>query len=183
MQEIWKDIKNYEGFYQVSNLGRVRVLDRIVNSAIKNNPKVKRKGKILKPALKREYYQVMLMLNGQRKYVSVHRLVAQAFIPNPNNLPQVNHKDENKLNNCADNLEWCSSKYNCNYGTRNSKIYNSTSFKKVKINAFDLNNNLVQTFSSLTEASRYCGCDVSKMCKCCKSEKEYKNYIWRYAEK
>lgn len=129
-EEIWKDIEGYEGIYQVSNLGNVRVLDRIVNSAIKNNDKVKRKGQILKQYNKRGYLQVTLTVSNKRKYFNVHRLVAQAFIPNPNNLPQVNHRDENPKNNCVNNLEWCSAKYNANYGTRNSKIYNRTSFKK-----------------------------------------------------
>lgn len=130
MQEIWKDIKHYEGLYQVSNLGNVKTLDKYVNSGIKNNNKVKRKGKLLKQYNKRGYLQVTLTHNNKRKYVGVHRLVAQAFIPNPNNLPQVNHKDEDPLNNHVENLEWCTAKYNCNYGNRNSKIPNITSFKK-----------------------------------------------------
>ena len=130
MEEIWKDIPDFEGLYQVSNLGNVRVLDRYVNSAIRNNDKVKRKGKILKQYNKRGYLQVSLIKNHKRYYFSVHRLVAMAFLPNPDNLPQVNHKDENPLNNNLFNLEWCTAKYNCNYGNRNSKIYNRTSFRK-----------------------------------------------------
>lgn len=97
--EEWKDIIGFEGFYQVSNFGKVR------NCVT---------GKILKPGLQgKGYYSVTL----KRKGYKVHRLVAIAFIPNPNNLPIVNHKDENKLNNNADNLEWCDNRYNCNYGT------------------------------------------------------------------
>lgn len=130
MKEIWKDIPNFEGIYQVSNLGNVKVLDRYVNSAIKNNNKVKRKGKLLKQYNKRGYFQVSLSKNHKRYYFGVHRLVAIAFLPNPNNLTQINHKDENPLNNNLSNLEWCTAKYNCNYGLRNSKIYNKTSFRK-----------------------------------------------------
>ena len=130
MIEIWKDIEGYEGIYQVSNLGNVKVLDRYVNSSIKNNKIVKRQGKILKQYIKKGYLQVTLTLNNKRKYYNVHRLVANAFIPNPDKLPQVNHKNENKYDNRVENLEWCTAKYNCNYGTRNSKIYNKTSFKK-----------------------------------------------------
>ena len=131
MKEIWKDVPNYEGLYQVSNLGNVKSLDKYVNSGIKNNTSVKRKGQLLKQSLKKNgYLQVTLTHNNIRKYIGVHRLVAQTFIPNPNNLPVVNHKDENPLNNCVNNLEWCTQKYNCNYGTRNSKIYNKTSFRK-----------------------------------------------------
>ena len=98
-KEIWKDIPGYESLYQVSNFGNVRVLDRICNSAIKNNNKVLRKGKILKQYNKRGYLQVTLSLNNKRHYFGVHRLVAMAFIPNPNNFSQVNHKDENPLQN------------------------------------------------------------------------------------
>lgn len=130
MQEIWKDIEGYEGLYQVSNLGRVKSLDKYINSGIKNNSYVKRKEKILKLKFNQGYYEVTLTHNHKRRFCKVHRLVAQAFIPNPNNFPQVNHKDENKLNNCVENIEWCDAKYNCNYGTRNSKIYNKTSFRK-----------------------------------------------------
>ena len=130
MKEIWKDIPNFEGLYQVSNLGNIKGLDRYVNSAIKNNNRVKRKGKLLKQYNKRGYFQVSLSKNHKRYYFNVHRLVAIAFLPNPDNLPQVNHKDENPLNNILSNLEWCTAKYNCNYGTRNSKIPNKTSFKK-----------------------------------------------------
>lgn len=130
MKEVWKDIPGFENLYQVSNFGNVKVLDRICNSAIKNNNKVLRKGKILKQYNKRGYLQVSLSKNNKRYYFSVHRLVAMTFIPNPNNLPQINHKDENTLNNCIENLEWCTPKYNCNYGTRNSRIYNKTSFRK-----------------------------------------------------
>lgn len=130
MKEIWKDINGYEGIYQISNLGNVKSLDRYVNSAIKNNSKVKRKGQLLKPKLNQGYYEVSLIVGNNRKWFKVHRLVAEAFIPNPNNYPQINHKDEIKTNNRVDNLEWCDAKYNCNYGTRNSKIRNCTSFKK-----------------------------------------------------
>lgn len=130
-KEIWKDITGYENLYQVSNLGNVRVLDRYVNSGIKYNSKVKRKGRLLRQHIKNNgYLQVTLTLNNKRKYYNVHRLVAQAFILNSNNLEQVNHKDENKQNNNVNNLEWISPKDNCNYGTRNSRIYNRTSFRK-----------------------------------------------------
>ena len=130
MKEIWKDIPDFEGLYQVSNLGNVKTLDKYVGTGIKHNSKVKRKEKILKQYNKRGYLQVSLSKNNKRYYFNVHRLVVQAFIPNLDNLPQVNHKDENPMNNCIENLEWCTAKYNCNYGTRNKRIYNKTSFKK-----------------------------------------------------
>ena len=103
-EEIWKDVVGYEGLYQVSNLGR-----------IKNN-----KGKIKAYFLKREgYLSTHLYKNGKETPVYAHRVVAEAFIPNPENLPQVNHKDLNKKNNNVDNLEWCSRKENINHAIRN----------------------------------------------------------------
>ena len=106
--EIWKDVKGYESLYQVSNLGRIR--------SIKNGIKIKKQYE--RP---NGYMQVCLCQNGKITTYKTHRLVAEAFIPNINNLPEVNHKDENKINNCVDNLEWCTSSYNKNYGTRNTK--------------------------------------------------------------
>lgn len=120
MIEEWKDIEGYEGVYQVSNFGNVRSCDRV----IKHSPKdYFQKGGKLKSALsKNGYPMVVLVVHNKRKTINVHRLVAQAFIPNPDNLPQVNHKDEDKTNNNVANLEWCTHKYNVNYGTRNMKI-------------------------------------------------------------
>lgn len=117
MKEIWKDIKGYEGFYQVSNLGRVKSLERVtINNRIVHE-------RILK--LKRDrsgYKRCCLCKDRNRKFFGVHRLVAEAFIPNVNNYPVVNHKDEVKDNNIVDNLEWCTIKYNSNYGTSPKRI-------------------------------------------------------------
>ena len=114
MKEIWKDIKNFEGLYQVSNKGRVRSLDRISVNCYGMPRKLK--GKILKPHLNvYGYLDIGLSNCGNGNIFKVHRLVADAFIPNPKNLPQVNHKDENKQNNCVENLEWCTNAYNVKY--------------------------------------------------------------------
>ena len=103
--EIWKDIKGYEGHYEVSNLGNVK--------------SVKRYKKVLKPRQhKNGYVFVSLCANGKAKDFSVHRLVGNAFLDNPENLPEINHKDEDKTNNNASNLEWCTREYNQSYGTR-----------------------------------------------------------------
>jgi len=113
--EIWKDIPGYEGLYQASNLGEVRSLDR----PIKGKPGVTsfRSSRIIKPTIRRNYLGVTLHKDGKQRTMAVHRAVALAHIPNPDGLPIINHKDENKLNNRADNLEWCTHKYNSNYGS------------------------------------------------------------------
>ena len=125
MKEIWNDIEGLEGVYQVSNLGRVKSLDRYVNGRI-NGRKSYIKGCFLTPLCgcgrRKKYLHVNLCVNGKCKKYSIHQLVAKAFIPNPNNLPLVNHKDENPSNNFVDNLEWCDAKYNINYGTRNKRV-------------------------------------------------------------
>ena len=119
-KEIWKDIKGYEGLYQVSNFGRVKSLTKYH----KTKKGYFSKERILKLIRnERGYLLVGLCKNWKKQKVFVHRLVAETFIPNPNNLPQVNHINEfEKDNNSIDNLEWCTCKYNCNYGTRNKRI-------------------------------------------------------------
>jgi hypothetical protein len=116
--EEWRDVPGYEGLYEVSNLGEVRSLDRI--TTMKNEVKRITHGKLLKQGKynsKSNYRGVALCKEGISTKHSVHRLVALAFIPNPENLPEINHKDENKQNNRVDNLEWCDRKYNNTYGT------------------------------------------------------------------
>lgn len=120
MREVWKEIKGYEGLYSVSNTGRVKSL---------------RRNKIM--ALKKTvdgYLRVGLRKKGQKWY-SVHRLVAIAFIENPNGCPQINHKDECKTNNNVDNLEWCTAKYNSNYGTHIERMIKNTDYSKIDYRA------------------------------------------------
>ena len=117
MTEIWKDIQGYEGYYHVSNLGEVRSLDRIDSAG------ARRKGKRVNLFCDKDGYLLAnLSKNGIAKQHRVHRLVANEFIKNPLGFSEINHKDENKKNNCADNLEWCNTQYNINYGERNVKV-------------------------------------------------------------
>lgn len=126
--EIWKDIPKYENLYQVSNFGRVKSLPRYIHWTHKNYSIIQTNSKYIPEKIlcqnkKRSgYYEVKLYNGKTANYFLVHRLVAKLFIPNINNFSQVNHKDENKLNNSVENLEWCDSKYNANYGSRNRKI-------------------------------------------------------------
>ena len=114
MEEIWKEIKDYSN-YMVSNMGRVKSLNYMRTG--------REKILILKKAGRnKKYFNIILYKDGKPKTFKVHRLVAEAFIPNPENYPCVNHKDENPSNNCVSNLEFCSYEYNNNYGTRNKKV-------------------------------------------------------------
>lgn len=129
MIEEWKDIVGYENLYQVSNLGNVRSLDRTIIRS--HGEKLTVHGKILKPMISRGYCYVRLNNCGNWKDKQIHRLVAQAFIPNPDNLPEINHKDEIKINNYVENLEWCTREYNVNYGNRSEKFSKSMKGKLV----------------------------------------------------
>lgn len=134
--EIWKDIKGFEGKYQVSNFGRVKSLERLRKG--KCNSFVKVKEKILKGKIDKDGYIEYALCCGKHnkmKCYKAHRLVADAFIPNPDNLPQINHKDENKMNNYVDNLEWCTAKYNINYSIYRQSwliLYKNILYKSVK---------------------------------------------------
>ena len=117
--ETWKDVKGYEGFYLVSSFGRVKRTKHTTNEK-GFEERIKKTGKD-----KDGYVTVMLYKGKHKKLCKVHRLVAEAFVPNPSALPMVNHKDESKDNNCANNLEWCDCTYNNNYGTRNQRLSES----------------------------------------------------------
>ena len=124
MIEEWRPIEGYEGLYEVSNTGQVRSVDRYVIDSLGHRRFYK--SKILS-LLKGEYgyIQVNLYCNGKNKKCLVHRLVIEAFLPNPDNLPEVNHLDEDKTNNRVDNLEWCDRKYNLSYGSRQERYRNT----------------------------------------------------------
>lgn len=164
MQEIWKDITDYEELYQVSNLGRVKTLKREI---IRSKPYLSKRiapEKIIYIKPLNDYLGVTLYKDGKRKSFLVHRLVAKAFIPNPNNLPQVNHKDENKYNNCVSNLEWCTNDYNLNYGTGRERFL---SLIMKPVCKFSLDGVFLEKYSSQTEAAIKNGVSQANISKCC----------------
>ncbi len=181
--ETWKYIEWSDGLYQVSDTGNVK------------NTKTNRVLKAVKSKL--GYLRVHLSKNGETKMFSVHRLVAEAFIPNPSNLPQVNHKDENKANNYAGtpendymdgNLEWCDSKYNINYGNRNNKV--SEKLKKCKpskpVLQYSIYGEFIREWVSAHEIQRQLGYNRVGVMQCCLDNtrlKTYKGYIWKYKER
>ena len=183
--EIWKDIKGYEGFYKVSNRGNVFSVERVYANG------KKRDGLILKPSCDRGgYLRVDICKNGVRKIESIHRLVAEAFIPNPNGLPQVNHIDEVKDNNNVENLEWCTREHNINHGKRNEKASQKLS---KKIRAVNVETDEVLTFSSVKEAvsKGYAHGAISESCrgvyktndgKLIGDGRTYRGHRWYYEE-
>lgn len=173
MNEIWKDIEGYEGLYQVSNLGRVKSLPR--------------KGtfeRIIMPGTKAGgYLCVALYKDGKVKYYRVNRLVAEAFIPNPDNKPQCNHINEDVTDNRACNLNWMSSKENINWGTgilrSHQKQVNHPNMSK-PVKQLSLDGALIAIWPSTMEAGRN-GFDNSNICKCCNGKyAQYKGYKWEW---
>ena len=178
--EIWKPIEGYETLYQISNYGN-----------IKNN-----NGRYLKPFKNNKgYLMIRLYKNTERKVFLVHRLVATHFIPNPNNLPEVNHKDENPSNPIYTNLEWCDKEYNMNYGTIKERIsqklkgrtftqeqkYNISKGHEKEIIQLDTNNVLLKIWSSAKDAEQQTKinrCHISEVCK--GKRKTAGGYIWKY---
>jgi hypothetical protein len=172
MEEIWKNIEGYEGQYQISNLGRVKSLERLRKTKCGGQCIVKER--IMSPADNGDgYLQIQLCKDSKPKHLLVHRLVAVAFIDNSNNLSQINHKDEDKHNNCADNLEWCDSTYNNNYGAHIQKISKPVICIETG-----------ERFNSISDVYRTKGYNVGYICLCCKGirNKAY-GYHWKYVEK
>lgn len=160
--EIFKEINGTNGRYLVSNYGRVK---SICKGREKILPQYKHTG---------GYLFVTLSLNGKTATKDVHRLVAEYFVPNPNNYPQVNHKDENKDNPRADNLEWCSPKYNANYGERNRKLMK-------EVEQYTVNGEQIKTFPSIKDAAKAVNGSMGNISWCCKRRwKTAYGYVWRY---
>jgi len=145
MIEKFKPVKGYAGIYEISNLGRVKSISRIIERK-DGNTRVTEDRIILPFLTKCGYHQIVLCKDGVRKKHYIHRLVANAFLPNLNNLPIINHKDENKLNNRVDNLEWCSAYYNTRYGKLQKRL--------VKINIIDSKGDIVEVVEGIRECKR-----------------------------
>ena len=180
MKEIWRDIKDYEGLYQVSNLGRVKRLAFTRKIYTRGYEQlIHYKEHLIKTRIGNSGYTIVaLSKNAKTKTLLLHRLVAKTFIPNPENLPQVNHKDENKLNNKTDNLEWCTHTYNNNYGTKNKRTADKLS-KQIKC----LETGII--YQGFHEAGRQTGIDYRSINDCCRGRYGHKTaggYHWEYAQ-
>lgn len=190
--EIWKDVEGFEGIYQVSNLGRVRSLDRIVPAICHSNGRVvdyHRKGRILRQQKINSGYRVVtFIVRGKDLYETklVHRLVAHAFVTGYKKGLDVNHKDEDKTNNKAENLEWCDKKYNNNYGTGKWRRRKFNARPVVQLSSCGEH---IANYNSISEAARTIGCDPSTIRAVCVGQNGHrkcytaKGYKWRYAEK
>lgn len=180
MEEIWKDIDGYIGKYQVSNLGKVRSLPR--------NGTVRYK-RILKIQTDRKGYNYV---SFHKKKFKVHRLVAEAFIPNPENKPQVNHIDGNKINNCVNNLEWATAQENIQHSLKTGlrdyrKIKKALQYARLKnikpIIQYDLLGNFIKRWESATEIQKCLGYKAQNIGACCLGKyKKSNGFIWRFEE-
>lgn len=184
MEEIWKDIDGYEGVYQISNLGNVKSLNYCGRGYAKNlTPKCNNSGRLW----------VELAFNGNKKPMLIHRLVAIAFIPNPNGYPQVNHMDENPKNNRVDNLEWCTGSYNIRYSLmlhpERTKIFrhrnrkSGTPYKhKREVIQFSKSGDEICKFPNILTVCAENNWRSSHLVDCCNGKRKTAyGYIWRFA--
>ena len=188
--EQWLPVPGYEGLYLISNLGRLFSFGTYHH-----------KPRIIKPYRGKEgYLTTHLYKDGHGKKVSIHRLVAEAFVPNPKGHPTVNHKDENKINNCAENLEWCTQEYNNNYGSRIERVKKSISQntearnrrikrlvqnRSVAVLLFSADGELLARYSSISEASRATHISVDAIRRWCsgmvkRPQLKYRRYMFKY---
>lgn len=164
MKEIWKPVQGFESKYEISNFGNIR----------------NTKGKQLSPWDNREGYLCIDLWDGKRTHKKIHRLVAEAFIPNPNNLPLVNHINEEKYDNRVDNLEWVTAAENCNHGTRNEKV-SWENKNGIPVIGTSIQSGKKIYFASAAEAERN-GFNHSLVIACCRGKRNFhKGYYWDYA--
>ena len=190
--EVWKDIKDYEGLYQINNKGEVKALEKTVwngQGYLYFSEKIRK----LNPD-KDGYLNITLSNKGKVKTFKIHRLVAEAFIPNPNNLPEVNHKDGDKTNNNVDNLEWCTRKENQKHafriglinqnGERNHMYGKLGADNPNSIPIYQLNKkngDIIREYDSLASAGRDLGVNTGKICLVCQGKRNSAyGYKWKY---
>lgn len=169
-QEVWKDIRGYEGLYQVSNMGRVKSLSHTI---LRSNGFPQSFGeRILSPRHSNGYRMVTLCSIGEQGNFYVHRLVADAFIPNPNGYKEVNHKNEDKADNRAENIEWCSRRYNLLYGCRGDKAGHSLGHKTTLIDG----NGEELVFDRETSAAKFLGVTIQAISQAYRKNQKSKGY-------
>lgn len=178
-REVWKDVKGFEEAYQVSNLGRIKRKRRIDS----NNRT--QKERIMQPSIySNGYMNVDLRMNNKKRRVSVHRLVAETFIDNPLNLPQVNHKDENKTNNCAANLEWCTAQYNIRYNKGVERRRETAIKKSNEVSKYSLDGKFIEKYRCPSDAADSVNGACSEIVSCCYRKAHslsYRGYMWRFS--
>lgn len=178
--EKWLPVVGYEGHYEVSDKGRVRSLDRMIT--MKNGITRKTEGRILAPQNSNgqgRYRAVTISRDGIAKRVSIHRLVAEAFIPNPNGFKEINHKDEDKTNNHVENLEWCDRQYNNTYGT--AKVRAAVTQGKPVLQ-LDGDGNVINGWPSMGLAAMFTGASQGGISACCRGEiSSSGGYGWKLA--
>lgn len=183
MEEIWKDIPGYEGLYQVSNLGRIKSLDR--KYKCKNGLERTIKGKIMSPGYNYHYLQVRLNKNFEKKMFMVHRLMWETFNGSIPEDMEVNHIDENKTNNCLENLNLLSHKDNINWGTHNERVSETMTNGKLSKQVIQLskNNEILHFYPSVCQAARETGIGQAHISLCCLGKQgKAGGYIWKFAE-
>ena len=184
MEEIWKPVVGYEGFYEVSNLGRVRSLDRVTMKPHPRNGVMTRyikPGRIMKPASHPNgYLTICLKVNGSKENCLVHRLVGKAFVPGFFEGADINHKNEMRTDNSAENLEWCTRSYNLKYNER-AKHVGIIQGKPVE--QLSLDGELIATYYTIRQAESATGVNHNNISKCCRHLYGYKTaggYRWKY---
>lgn len=180
IDEIWKDIPGYEGHYQASTLGKIRSLDRYLFHPICRRRFLK--GRVLKLALSDRGYLHLCLYNPKNKNHRINRLIAQTFIPNPENLPEVNHKDGNKLNNNVDNLEWCTSSENNLHAVRMGLVKRGVTDPRSKpVVQLTLDGDFVAEFAGVKEAARETGISLGNISNVLHKKRNFAGgYKWEF---
>lgn len=190
---VWKDIQSYEDYYEISSTGIVRSKDRTITDSLGRTRSWK--GQILNPDIAANgYCRVTLSVNRKRKQVYLHRLLAEHFLPNPDNLPQVNHKDGNKLNNDLDNLEWCTVQENTIHAYRHGLInhisgkdhpnygkYGASSKRAKRVLATNIVTNETKEYGALVETIKD-GFTKSEVSRCCNHGGTHKGYFFEFID-